>query len=67
MINQLEDDGAVIGYKPTLEYNKKSNNNDTSEKEEQSSSSNTDYSGNTTYSQTLTNFIYLKIIYLVQH
>ena len=38
MINQLEDDGAVIGYKPTLEYNKKSNNNDTSEKEEQSSS-----------------------------
>ena len=56
MINQLEDDGAVIGYKPTLEYNKKSNNNNTSEKEEQSSSSDTDYSGNITYSQTLTNF-----------
>ena len=56
MINQLEDDGAVIGYKPNLEYNKKSNNNNTSEKEEQSSSSGTDYSGNTTYTQTLKNF-----------
>ena len=56
MVNQLEDDGAVTGYKPTLEYNKNSNINNTSEKEEQSSSSDTDYSGNITYSQTLTNF-----------
>ena len=56
MINQLEDDGAVIGYKPNLEYNKSFNNKDNSEKEELDSSSETDYSGNTTYTETLTNF-----------
>ena len=51
-INQLEDSGAVIGYKPTLEY-KKDNN---AEGQVLSSSSATDYSGNVKYSQSLNSF-----------
>lgn len=56
MINQLEDDGAVIGYKPNLEYSKSNDKKVKSVKEEQKSSSKTDYSGKNTYSSTLTNF-----------
>lgn len=56
MTNQLEDDGAVIGYRPNLEYNKSLNNKQITEKEEQTSSSETDYSGKTEYTKTLTNF-----------
>lgn len=49
-INQLEDDGAVIGYRPTLQYNK-----DIKSKaaEVSKDSSATDYSGNVSYSDTL--------------
>lgn len=53
-INQLEDDGAVIGYRPTLQYNKEissKNNADVSKK-----TSATDYSGNITYSDTINSF-----------
>lgn len=52
-INQLEDDGAVIGYKPTLEYKKESNGTGTIK---ETTSSSTDYSGKTNYSQTLQSF-----------
>lgn len=51
-INQLEDSGAVIGYKPTLEY-KKSNN---AEEQVLDTSSATDYSGKVKYSKTLNSF-----------
>ena len=53
MSNQLEDNGAVIGYRPNLEYKKEKNN-----KSEVSTSDNTstDYSGNVEYSSTLSGF-----------
>lgn len=51
-INQLEDDGAVIGYSPTLQYNKEIK----SEAEDSKSSSATDYSGKVTYSDTVNSF-----------
>lgn len=50
-INQLSDDGAVIGYKPNLQYTKDSNTKSVTE-----DSSVTDYSGNTKYSNTVVNF-----------
>lgn len=53
-INQLSDDGAVIGYKPTLEY-KKEVKSDKSAEDSQGSSA-TDYSGKITYSDTLYSF-----------
>lgn len=50
-INQLNDDGAVIGYKPDLQYKKDrtvaSNNTDTAR---------TNYSGSITYTDTLSGF-----------
>lgn len=53
-INQLEDDGAVIGYKPTLQYKKENNiNTDTEDKK---SSSTTNYSGKIKYSNALNSF-----------
>lgn len=54
-INQLEDDGAVIGYKPTLQYIKKRQSSTNAEDGNQSSSA-TDYSGKVTYSDTLYSF-----------
>jgi hypothetical protein len=54
-INQLTDDGAVIGYKPTLEYVKKSKSNVKAEDETKKSSA-TDYSGKVKYSETLKSF-----------
>lgn len=53
-INQLNDDGAVIGYKPTLEY-KKEDKPDKSAEDSKGSSA-TDYSGKVTYSDTLYSF-----------
>ena len=53
-INQLDDDGAVIGYRPTLQYNKDINSK--KEAEESKNSSATDYSGNITYSETVNSF-----------
>lgn len=49
-INQLGDDGAVIGYKPILQYNKESKSNVSAEDK---SSSATNYSGNFEYSKTI--------------
>ena len=50
-INQLNDDGAVIGYKPDLQYKKDrtvaSSNTDTAR---------TNYSGSITYTDTLSGF-----------
>lgn len=50
-INQLNDDGAVIGYKPDLQYKKDrtvtSDNTDTAR---------TNYSGSITYTDTLSGF-----------
>ena len=52
-INQLKDDGAVIGYRPNLQYNKDIK----SEKAEGAKqSSATDYSGKVTYSETINSF-----------
>ena len=53
-INQIDDDGAVIGYKPTLQYIKENNSNTVAEDKE--SSSVTDYSGNITYTDTINSF-----------
>lgn len=53
-INQFEDDGAVIGYKPTLQYNKERKTNVSAE--EKSNSSATDYSGKINYSDTINSF-----------
>ena len=50
-INQLNDDGAVIGYKPNLQYIKETNIQSVTEE-----SSVTDYSGNTKFSDTVINF-----------
>lgn len=50
-INQFNDDGAVIGYKPNLQYTKETNIQSVVEE-----SSTTDYSENTKYSNTVTNF-----------
>lgn len=52
---KLEDDGAVIGYKPKLEYVKELNN--TPEANNTSlASGNTDFSGNIAFSQALSDF-----------
>ena len=51
-INQLNDDGAVIGYRPTLQYVKERKSN----AEETKQSSATDYSGKVTYSETINSF-----------
>ena len=53
-INQLIDDGSVIGYKPTLQYKKENNLNTNAEDNQLSSATN--YSGKTEYSNTLNNF-----------
>lgn len=53
-INQLEDDGAVIGYKPTLQYKKE--NNVSADTEDNKPSSSTNYSGKIKYSDTLNSF-----------
>lgn len=53
-INQLEDDGAVIGYKPTLQYNKEGKSDVNAE--DAKSSSATDYSGKVTYSEAINSF-----------
>lgn len=53
-INQLEDDGAVIGYKPTLRYTKESKSNTVAEGTSKPSA--TDYSGKITYSDTINSF-----------
>lgn len=53
MSQQLLDDGAVIGYRPKLEYNKTINNNNASI----SSSKYTDASGTVQYSNTLSGLI----------
>jgi hypothetical protein len=50
-VNQLIDDGAVIGYQPNLQYKK-----DKNVVAEDKSSSATDYSGKTEYSSTLNGF-----------
>lgn len=49
-INQLNDDGAIIGYRPTLQYNKDLNSN-TAEDNKQSSATNN--SKKTNYSKTI--------------
>lgn len=54
-INQLSDDGAVIGYKPTLEYVKK-DKSDAKTEDTTKKSSVTDYSGKIEYSKTLNSF-----------
>ena len=54
-INQLTDDGAVIGYKPTLEYVKKGKS-DVNAEDTAKKSSATDYSGKVQYSETLKSF-----------
>lgn len=51
-INQLGDDGAVIGYQPNLQYKKDKTNTVTEDK----SSSVTDYSGKIQYTDTLNGF-----------
>ena len=53
--NQLTDDGAVIGYKPTLEYVKKGKS-DVNAEDTIKKSSATDYSGKIKYSETLKSF-----------
>ena len=53
-INQFEDDGAVIGYKPTLQYIKE-NKSDINAEDVKNSSA-TDYSGNITYSEAVNSF-----------
>lgn len=53
MSNQLEDNGAVIGYRPNLEYKKEMNKKTEVSAEENAS---TDSSGNVQYSDTLTGF-----------
>lgn len=52
-INQLKDDGAVIGYRPTLQY-KKEIKSDIAEGTKKSSA--TDYSGKVKYSETINSF-----------
>lgn len=54
-INQLVDEGAVIGYKPTLEYVKKGKS-DVNAKDATGSPSTTDSSNKIKYSETLENF-----------
>ena len=54
-INQIGDDGAVIGYKPTLEYQKALNVSPTAESIA-SNDKNTNYSGEVEYSSTLSAF-----------
>lgn len=54
-INQLEDHGAVIGYKPDLQYRKEMNNQSVSS-ESQQQTGDTDYSGQVQYSTTLSEF-----------
>ena len=51
-INQLNDDGSVIGYKPNLEYRKELNNTTETINHKQS-----DMTGNITYSNTLEGII----------
>jgi hypothetical protein len=53
-INQLSDDGAVIGYKPTLEYVKKGKSDVNAEDTKKSSA--TDHPGKVKYSETLKSF-----------
>ena len=52
-INQLGDDGTVIGYQPNLQYKKERTNTVTEDK----SSSVTDYSGTVQYTETLSGFL----------
>lgn len=54
-INQIGDDGAVIGYKPHLEYQKALNVSPTTENTT-SNDKNTNYSGEIEYSSTLSAF-----------
>lgn len=54
-INQFRDDGAIIGYRPTLQYNKELISN-SSVTEDTKLSSDTDYSGKVTYSETVNGF-----------
>lgn len=54
-INQIGDDGAVIGYKPNLEY-KKSLNGTVTQETTSSDSKDTNYSGEVQYSTTLSAF-----------
>ena len=51
-VNQLVDDGAVIGYRPTLQYSKDKKAN----AEDSKSSSATNYSGKVTYSEAINSF-----------
>lgn len=51
-INQFQDDGAVIGYQPTLQY-KKDRKSDNAESQQVSA---TDYSGKQQYSNTVMSF-----------
>ena len=50
-INQLNDDGAVIGYKPDLQYKK-----DRTETSNIDNTARTNYSGSVTYTDTLSEF-----------
>lgn len=52
-INQLNDDGAVIGYKPTLQYNKDKVSTNAEDKEKSSA---TNYSGTVNYTDTINSF-----------
>lgn len=54
-INQFRDDGAIIGYRPTLQYNKELISNSLVT-EDTKLSSDTDYSGKVTYSETVNGF-----------
>lgn len=51
-INQLDDSGAVIGYRPTLEYKKEDN----SKSGIKDTTAKTDHSGKVNYSETLNSF-----------
>ena len=53
-INQLQDDGAVIGYRPTLQYVKERKSDTAAEDSKSSSAS--DYSGKVAYSETIKGF-----------
>lgn len=59
MANQLDDEGAVIGYKPYLEYNKRysaNSNNIDDDASDDTDASNSDYEDENEYSDTLANF-----------